>query len=102
MHPGFDFSYVAPVNSRFGYTLTGGSSSQYDWERASVNTRRGTQSATNGTTFPDTTPDKSYLSAYAVADRPKMTWRNAIGATLDYKLAQNDRLSLSLQGSNRC
>ena len=29
VHPGFDFSYVAPVNSRFGYTLSAGTSTNY-------------------------------------------------------------------------
>ena len=100
VRPGFDFSYVAPVNSRFGYTLTGGSSSQYSWETSSINTWRGAQSATNNGAFPDTTPDKPYLSAYSVSDRPKFTWRNAVGATLDYRLGAHDRISLSVQGSS--
>jgi iron complex outermembrane recepter protein len=100
VRPGFDFSYVAPVNDRFGYTVTGGTSSQYSWEISSINTWRGTSAATNGVAFPNTTPDRPYLSTYAVADRPKFTWRNALGATFDYKLTRNDRLSLSLQGSS--
>jgi iron complex outermembrane recepter protein len=100
VRPGFDFSYVAPVNERFGYTLTGGTSSQYSWETSSINTWRGVSTATNGAAFPNTTPDRPYLSTYAVADRPKTTWRNALGATFDYKLTANDRLSLSLQGSS--
>jgi outer membrane receptor protein involved in Fe transport len=29
VHPGFEFSYLKPVNDRFGFTLTGGASTQY-------------------------------------------------------------------------
>ena len=100
VHPGFDFAYVAPINDRFGFTFTAGMSSQYSWEIFSQNTWRGGGTATNGAAFPNTTPDKPYLSAYAVADRPKTTWRTNLGATFDYKLTRNDRLSLSIQSSS--
>jgi iron complex outermembrane recepter protein len=100
VHPGFDFAYVAPITDRFGLTFTAGMSSQYSWEIFSQNTWRGGGTATNGAAFPNTTPDKPYLSAYAVADRPKTTWRTNLGATFDYKLTRNDRLSLSIQSSS--
>lgn len=100
VHPGFDFSYVAPVNARFGYTLSGGHSTQYSAQDIATNTWRGGGTATNGTTFPHTTPDRPYLSSFTVLDAPKVTARNAIGATLDYKLTRYDRLALSFQYSS--
>ncbi|MDO8542617.1 MAG: TonB-dependent receptor [Opitutaceae bacterium] len=100
VHPGFDFSYVAPVNARFGYTLSAGHSTQYSAQDISTNTWRGTGAATNGTAFPHTTPDRPYLTSFTVLDAPKVTARNSIGATIDYKLAARDRLSFSLQYSS--
>jgi TonB-dependent receptor len=100
VHPGFDFSYVAPVNERFGFTLSGGHSTQYSAQDISTNTWRGGGTATNGTTFPNTTPDRPYLSSYTVLDAPKVTARNAVGVTFDYKLSRYDRISLGFQYSS--
>ena len=102
IHPGFDFSYVVPVNKRFGFTLSGGNSTQYTMQDFMTNTWRGAGSATtvaatatNG--LPDTTPDRPYLTNFAVRDGTKLTTRSSLGATVDYKLTRNDRLSLSFQ-----
>jgi iron complex outermembrane receptor protein len=104
IHPGFDFSYVAPVNKNFGYTLSGGTSQQYqptyfvqaDWRGVSVPTTV----AANGTTgFPATTPDKPYLTGYLIRDQPRQSRRSSAGVTLDYKLSRTDRISLSLQAA---
>jgi hypothetical protein len=37
VHPGFDFSYVAPINERFGFTLSGGHSTQYSAQDIATN-----------------------------------------------------------------
>lgn len=95
VHPGFDFSYVAPVNERFGFTLSAGHSTQYSAQDISTNTWRGGGTTTNGTAFPHTTPDRPYLTSYTVLDAPKVTARNSLGATVDYKLTRNDRISFS-------
>ncbi|MBM3854148.1 MAG: hypothetical protein FJ399_13495, partial [Verrucomicrobia bacterium] len=95
--PGFNFSYLRPVNERFGFTLSGSTSSQNllsDWMS---NTWRGNNSATNGTTFPDTTPDKPYRTAYNVRFGHNFSTRSSIGTTLDFKLSPNDTLSVSFQ-----
>ncbi len=99
VYPGFDFSWVVPVNKRFGYTLSGGRTRQYAGQDLSQRTWRGTGTATNGNAFPHTTPDQPYLSTYTVRDGGKETTRNSLGATLDYRLTANDRLSFSLQVS---
>lgn len=100
VHPGFDFSYIAPVNQRFGYTLSAGYSTQYASGDSMQNTWRGVSAATNGTTFPNTTPDRPYLSSYLLSDNPGVTHRRSLGTTFDFKLTPNDRLSLSLQYSS--
>jgi hypothetical protein len=100
VHPGFDFSYIAPVNERFGFTLSGGHSTQYSAQDIATLTWRGGGTATNGTAFPHTTFDRPYLTGFTVLDAPKVTARNSIGATLDYKLTRNDRISFSFQYSS--
>ncbi|MEN9635806.1 MAG: hypothetical protein RL077_4210 [Verrucomicrobiota bacterium] len=97
VNPGFDFSYIAPVNKRFGYTLSGNYSKQYAPNDIMNTVWRGSASVTNGTAYPDTTPDKPYLSSYAVGDGMKITTRSSVGATLDYKLTPVDRLTFSFQ-----
>ena len=99
VHPGFDFSAVVPVNKRFGFTVSAGSSTQYSAQPMASSTWRGVGAATNGGTFPDTTPDQPYLSQYIVRDGAKTTTRNSFGLTLDYKFAANDRLTFSYQVS---
>ena len=94
--PGFDFSYIRPVNSRFGFTLTGGYSEQYNGGAGIQNFWRGSELATNGSTLPDTTPDKPYPASYRVRDDGQFLTRTSAGATLDYKLSENSRVSFSL------
>jgi TonB-dependent receptor len=104
VHPGFDFSYIKPVNDRFGFTLSGGMTKQYTEEARTANTWRGAGAVTNGLTattaatqYPDTTPDKPYLTDYVVEDGGKHTERTSAAATVDYKLSRNDRLSFSAE-----
>ncbi len=104
IHPGFDFSWVVPVNKRFGFTLSGGHSSQYTMQDYFANTWRGAGQATsapaaNGTpgALPDTTPDKPYLTNYTVRDGTKLTTRDSLGATMDFRLTRNDMVSFSFQ-----
>ncbi len=103
VHPGFDFSYLNPVNDHFGFTLTGADTKQYTEEERSANTWIGAGTASNGLTattaatqFPDTTPDKPYLSSYVVEDGGKHTQRRSLGATIDYKFSPYDRMSFAL------
>ena len=104
IHPGLDFSWVVPVNKRFGFTLSGGHSSQYTMQDFMQNTWRGAGNATsapaaNGTpgALPDTTPDKPYLTNYSVRDGTKLTDRDSVAATADFKLGRNDLLSVGFQ-----
>lgn len=99
VHPGFDFSAIVPVNKRFGFTVSAGSSTQYSAQPMASATWQGVGAATNGNAYPDTTFDKPYLTQYLVRDGSKTTTRNSFGFTVDYKFAAYDRLSLSYQVS---
>jgi TonB-dependent receptor len=100
VHPGFDFSYVAPVNKRFGYTLSGGISTNYSPQDTATTTWRGAGAVTNGAAFPHTTPDKPYLSQYVIQDAPKVTTRRSVGTSVDYKLTPHDRVTFGFQYSS--
>jgi TonB-dependent receptor len=93
VHPGFEFSAVVPVSKRFGFTVSGSSSTNYASLDRMVNSWRGNGLPTDGAAFPNTTFDKPYLSSYAVWDGAKYTTRNSAGVTVDYQLARNDQLA---------
>lgn len=97
VHPGIDFSAVVPVSERFGFTVSASASAVYTTHDFSQMTWHGLANATNGTTFPHTTPGNPYLTSYAVRDLPKRTKHNSLGATVDYKLGSHDRVSFSVQ-----
>ncbi len=99
IHPGADFSYLAPVNKKFGFTLSAGFNRQYSGEPRIQNNWRGAQSGTNGNAFPHTTFDQPYLSLITVRNSGKDTKRSSFGATLDYRLSRDDRISFSFQYS---
>ncbi len=100
IRPGLDFSAVVPVNARFGFTLSASRSSVYTGadfiQRGYRGTALPTTALTTGTAFqaPDTTPDRPYLTDFAIGDQPKLTKRNSFGVTLDFKATPRDRLSL--------
>jgi len=107
-YPGWEMSYVVPVNKRFGFTVSAGNSTQYTPLDAMQTAWRGVGSATSTPTivngvvtnpgsFPDTTPDKPYLTDYSVRDGGKISRRSSAGLTMDYKLTRNDTVSLAFQ-----
>lgn len=100
--PGFNFSSVVPVNKRFGFTISGNHVDQYSYEDVAASTWRGNGFATNVAAtalngLPDTTPDKPYLTDFAVRDSTRGNRADSAGLTMDYKLSRNDTLSLSFQ-----
>ncbi|MBL9198846.1 MAG: TonB-dependent receptor plug domain-containing protein, partial [Opitutaceae bacterium] len=97
VRPGFEFSWLVPVNQRFGFTVSAGASTQYVEGPLLQNTWRGAGTATNGTTFPDTTPDRPYLTDFLVRIESKIADRTSFATTVDYKLGPSDRLSFSFQ-----
>jgi len=94
VYPGFDFSYSAPVNRKFGFSISAGDSTSYSAQDRSQSTWRGTGVATAGTAFPATSFTQPYLSAHRVEDQPKITARKSFASSIDFKLSENDRISL--------
>jgi iron complex outermembrane receptor protein len=84
------------VNKRFGFTVSGGASTQYVEGPLMGHTWRGT-AATNGNAFPDTTPDRPYLTDLRVRIESKIADRSSFAATADYKLTPASQLSFSFQ-----
>ena len=99
IYPGFDFSYVAPVNKRFGYTLSGGTSTNYTAEPFTQMLWRGATAATDGGAFPHTTPDRPYLTTYIDRDGGNVKTRSSFSATADFRLGPSDRLAVGFQYS---
>ncbi len=95
--PGVNLSAIVPVNKRFGFTLSANTNHLYQLENWSQNAWRGASAATNGTTLPDTTSDKPYLTDYRIHDSTRMSRSSSLGTTLDYRISSKDRVSLSLQ-----
>ena len=98
--PGADFSWIVPVNKNFGFTLSAGASTQYSSQDRATNVWRGASTATAGTAFPATTPDRPYLSQFTLQDGPKESDRDSLGLTLDFRLSARDRFALSYQYSS--
>ena len=97
--PGVEFSYVVPVNRRFGFSVSGAASTSYSARDSFANTWRGANAVTNNGTFPDTTPDRPYLSGFVFRDGFLLRKRSSAAMTFDYKLSANDRVSLSISRS---
>jgi TonB-dependent receptor len=96
------------VNKRFGFTISAGNSTQFTPTDFVQNEWRGVGSATSAPTivngvitnpgnYPDTTPDKPYLTTFQVRDSGKISRRSSAGATMDFKLSRNDTLSFAFQ-----
>ena len=94
--PGYELAVTVPVNDRWGFSISSSGSNQYSPRNSTSATWRGVTSATNGTTLPDTTPDKPYLSGFSWVDGPFMRYRYSIAATVDYKVSPYDRLSFAI------
>lgn len=99
VHPGFDFSYVNPVSKNFGFTLSGGTSKQYQPTYFVQTEWRGVGAPTGGAGFPATTPDQPYMTNYLIRDQPRQSRRSSAGVTLDFRLSPRDRISISLQAT---
>ncbi|MEY4089762.1 MAG: hypothetical protein RJB55_2033 [Verrucomicrobiota bacterium] len=96
VNPGFDFSHVAPVSPRWGFTVSGSRSEQYQDSRTLQTTWRGASGPTNGGTLPDTTPDNPYLTDFSMTHGPRTESRSSLGATVDVRTGPAGRLSLAI------
>jgi TonB-dependent receptor len=100
VRPGFEFSWLVPVNEKFGFTVTGGYSDNYSPEPLTQYRWHGGWAGTgNRTNFPQTTPDLPYATNYTIRDGAKATRRYSFGTTLDFRIGDYDRISAGLQWS---
>ena len=97
VQPELNFAAVVPLTPRFGFTLSASTSTTYAPLPLLTATRRGVNGATNGGTLPDTTPDRAYLTDFAVRDRVAFIGRSTAALTLDFRPGPRDRVSFSLQ-----
>lgn len=92
VQPGFDLRYIRPVNQRLGFTVSASYTNQFLPQDTFQAAWRGAGFATNGTTIPDTTVDRPYMTDYTLTDARKFNQRKSFGTTVDYKLSPRDIL----------
>lgn len=94
--PNFELSAVVPVNKKFGFTLNGlvtrapanGQGSTQDWVPTVL-----AQSAN----YIATTPDNPYLARFRLQERPKISIRESLSATADWRVSDAGVLTFGMQ-----
>ena len=90
--PNFEVSAVVPLSRNFGFTVSGlvsrtrnnGPGITQDWVPTV---------AAQSINFPATTPDKPYLARYRLQERPKITVRDSLNLSADWRISPTDVLS---------
>jgi TonB-dependent receptor len=90
--PGFDLSYIKPLNKNLGFSVSAMSSSQFTPEPIESATWRPTQNAT--TLVPSNQP---FLGTVTLQDGPKVITRRSLGAAVDWRVTPHDVLNLGVQ-----
>lgn len=96
--PNLELSAVVPVTRNFGFTASALASRTFnngpgitqDWVPTV---------AAQSANFPATTPDKPYLARYRLQERPKITKRNSLSLSADWRVNATDVLTLGMQYS---
>jgi TonB-dependent receptor len=87
--PNFDFDYTLPVNDRFGLVITGLSSNQHVEQHRFQPTWNHQQAGA--------TTANPYLQQFQLQDGPKTTNRASVGIKADWKVTENQTLSVAYQ-----
>lgn len=90
--PGFDLSFINPVNKNFGFTLSLLNSNQYS--PAAVISPQWRPVASGTGLVP---ADRPFLGTVLVSDRPREGYRWSTGLTMDWRVAPQDILSFGVQ-----
>jgi len=98
--PGFDFTYIKPVNKNFGLVVTGLVSNNYNPQTLSSANWYPTSAALPAGTPATVTGDNPYMGAYRFQTGPQETKRWSVGLTADWRMTPSDVLSLSAQYNN--
>src|SRR6185369_3052992 len=94
--PNFEASAVVPLSRNFGFTASGlvsrtrnnGPGITQDWVPTV---------AAQAANFPATTPDQPYLVRYRVQERPKITVRDSLSLSADWKMSPGNVLTVGFQ-----
>ncbi|MCX6954611.1 MAG: TonB-dependent receptor [Verrucomicrobia bacterium] len=89
--PGFDFTYVKPVSKNFGFTLTGLNSNIFNQQYSSQ--PHWTPTSNTGTAGAATLANPA-MTSYQFNEGPKSTSRYSLGATIDWRPAPYDVVSV--------
>jgi iron complex outermembrane receptor protein len=89
--PNFDFDYTLPLSDKFGIVITGLSSNQYVEQHRWQPTWNYAQAGATAT--------NPYLQQWQLQDGPKTTNRASIGVKADWKVADNQVLSIAFQNN---
>jgi TonB-dependent receptor len=92
LKPNFEFSYIRPVTKNFGFTLTGMETNIFNRQYVSV--PRWSPTSNVGTPGTVATIANPALTSYRFIDGPKVTARHSLGATLDWRFAPRDVVSV--------
>ena len=92
IQPNVEFTYINPVTKNFGFTLTGMQTNIFSQQY--VTTPRWSPTSAQGTPGTVATLANPALTSFRFFDGPKFTTRNSIGATIDWRIAPNDVISV--------
>ncbi len=89
--PGFDFDYTLPISDKFGIVVTGLTSNQFNEQHRTQNVWNFAQAGA--------TPTNPYLQQYVFQDGPKNTFRDSVSVKADWRVAEGQVLSASVQSN---
>jgi TonB-dependent receptor len=94
VEPGFDFTFIDPVSSTFGFTI-----SALDFNEQNEQYRSNPQWYPNGrNSAPTNAPESNpFLEEYVMQDAPKNSIRHSLAGTADWKISPDDLLSFAVQ-----
>jgi len=90
--PNVEFSYINPVTKNFGFTLTGMQTNIFSQQYVSV--PRWSPTSAVGTPGTVATLANPAMTSFRFFDGPKLTTRNSIGATVDWRITPNNVISV--------
>ncbi|MBE7536950.1 MAG: TonB-dependent receptor [Opitutaceae bacterium] len=89
--PSVEFSYIMPVNDRFGITVSSSSLNRYD--------ERHVAAKVFNTSLANTAASVSnpFMQSFTLQDAPRYTYRDSINVKADWRVTPNSVLSATLQ-----
>lgn len=99
LRPGLDLSWIVPVNKRFGFSATYTHMEQS--QPQGLVTEEWVPNSGLTTTQKQTTADNPYLRLYTTRDSARITKRDSIGLTFDFKVTPSDVLSIGAWYTHR-